>query len=49
MLDFDTCNAARLRRFDAAFADLYNEPPSDFRRRRLRPNNQAGKSKSAAA
>jgi len=38
-----------LRRFDAAFADLYNEPPSDFRKKRLRPNGQAGKSKSAAA
>ena len=38
-----------LRRFDAAFADLYKQPPSDFRRRRLRPNSQAGKSKSAAA
>jgi hypothetical protein len=49
MLDSDTCNAARLRRFNAAFADLYREPPSDFRRRRPRPSGYEKKSGCAAA
>lgn len=38
-----------LRRFNAAFADLYNESPSEFRRRRLRPAGQEGKGGRAAA
>ncbi|MDX1576461.1 MAG: helix-turn-helix domain-containing protein, partial [Kiloniellales bacterium] len=29
-----------LRRFNAAFAGLYNEPPSEFRRKRLQPSAQ---------
>jgi len=28
-----------LRRFNAAFAELYQQPPSDFRKKRLRPPN----------
>jgi len=38
-----------LRRFNAAFADLYNEPPSAFRKRRQRPSGQAEKNGRAAA
>jgi methylphosphotriester-DNA--protein-cysteine methyltransferase len=51
MLDFDTCRAGfkSLRRFNAAFADLYSEPPSSFRGRRPRPSGQDGKGGRAAA
>ncbi len=38
-----------LRRFNAAFADLYKQPPSDFRKRRPRPSGLDGKSGRAAA
>jgi len=31
MLSFATCNAARLRRFNAAFAERYGRPPSSLR------------------
>ena len=36
-----------LRRFNAAFADLYKEPPSNFRKRR--PAESAGRSRHAGA
>ena len=38
-----------LRRFNAAFIDLYNRPPSDLRRRGSRTSDQAGRSASASA
>ena len=38
-----------LRRFNAAFTDLYNEPPSEFRGRRLRTSGQGEKTGRAAA
>jgi len=31
MLSFATCNAARLRRFNAEFAERYGRPPSSLR------------------
>jgi len=31
MLSFATCNAARLRRFNAAFAERYGRSPSSLR------------------
>jgi AraC family transcriptional regulator of adaptative response / DNA-3-methyladenine glycosylase II len=38
-----------LRRFNAAFADLYRQPPSDYRRRRSPTSGDAGKNAVAAA
>lgn len=38
-----------LRRFNAAFADLYDRPPSAFRKKRPRPADLEGKSGRAAA
>ena len=38
-----------LRRFNAAFADLYKQQPSEFRKRRSRPSGQDGKGRRAAA
>ena len=38
-----------LRRFNAAFADLYNETPSDFRRRRSQAPSHQGRSARAGA
>ena len=38
-----------LRRFNAAFADLYKQPPSDFRKRRPRTSGHVEKSGCAAA
>ncbi len=51
MLDFDTCRAGfkSLRRFNAAFADLYKQPPSGFRKRRPRTSAYEEKSGCAAA
>jgi AraC family transcriptional regulator of adaptative response / DNA-3-methyladenine glycosylase II len=45
----DRAGFKSLRRFNAAFADLYKQPPSDFRRRRPRPSGQDGKGSGAAA
>jgi AraC family transcriptional regulator of adaptative response / DNA-3-methyladenine glycosylase II len=38
-----------LRRFNAAFADLYDRSPSDYRRRRTPASGHAGKSSHAKA
>ncbi len=38
-----------LRRFNAAFADLYKQQPSEFRKRRPRPSGQDGKGRREAA
>ena len=38
-----------LRRFNAAFADLYKRPPSAFRRRGARPSDAEGEPASAHA
>jgi AraC family transcriptional regulator, regulatory protein of adaptative response / methylated-DNA-[protein]-cysteine methyltransferase len=38
-----------LRRFNAAFAGLYRQPPSDFRKSRAQPPGDEAKSESAAA
>jgi AraC family transcriptional regulator of adaptative response / DNA-3-methyladenine glycosylase II len=38
-----------LRRFNAAFADLYRQPPSDYRRRRPPASGDAGRNAGAAA
>jgi AraC family transcriptional regulator of adaptative response / DNA-3-methyladenine glycosylase II len=38
-----------LRRFNAAFVDLYNRPPSDFRRTRSRTSGHEGKRACAGA
>jgi AraC family transcriptional regulator, regulatory protein of adaptative response / methylated-DNA-[protein]-cysteine methyltransferase len=38
-----------LRRFNAAFAGLYRQPPSDLRRRRSRPTDHGAKGDCAAA
>ena len=38
-----------LRRFNAAFADLYKRPPSDFRRRRSRASDREGRGIHAGA
>ena len=45
----DRAGFKSLRRFNAAFADLYKQPPSDFRKRRPRASAYEKKSGRAAA